>query len=58
MELMEKMREHVDHMGVEVEEVFEVTGLELGEDEKAAWGRHRLQGPGDHSGDGPQSPLR
>ena len=35
MELMEKMREHVDHMGVEVEEVFEVTGLELGEDEKA-----------------------
>ena len=33
MELMEKMREHVDHMGVEVEEVFEVTGLELGEDE-------------------------
>ena len=25
MELMEKMREHVDHMGVEVEEVFEVT---------------------------------
>ena len=38
MELMEKMREHVDHMGVEVEEVFEVTGLELGEDEKAVHG--------------------
>ena len=38
MELMEKMREHVDHMGVEVEEVFEVTGLELGEDEKAVRG--------------------
>ena len=38
MELMEKMREHVDHMGVEVEEVFEVTGLELGEDEKACMG--------------------
>ena len=32
------MREHVDHMGVEVEEVFEVTGLELGEDEKAVHG--------------------
>ena len=31
MELMEKMREHVDHMGVEVEEVFEVIGLELGD---------------------------
>ena len=38
MELMEKMREHVDHMGVEEEEVFEVTGLELGEDEKAVHG--------------------
>ena len=38
MELMEKMREHVDHMGVEVEEVFEVIGLELGEDEKAVHG--------------------
>ena len=38
MELMEKMREHVDHMGVEVEEVCEVTGLELGEDEKAVHG--------------------
>ena len=38
MELMEKMREHVDHMGVEVEEVFEVTGLELGADEKIVHG--------------------
>ena len=38
MELMEKMREHVDHMGVEVEEVFEVIGLELGEDEKTVHG--------------------
>ena len=38
MELMEKMREHVDHMGVDVEEVFEVTGLELGGDEKIVYG--------------------
>ncbi len=38
MELMEKMRAHVDHMGVEVEEVFEVEGLELGADEKIVRG--------------------
>lgn len=29
MELMENMRAHVDHMGVDVEELFEVAGLEL-----------------------------
>ncbi|MFR5646888.1 MAG: NAD(P)/FAD-dependent oxidoreductase [Bilophila wadsworthia] len=55
MELMEKMREHVDHMGVEVEEVFEVIGLELGEDEKAVHGDGIVYNPGDHSGDGPQA---
>lgn len=34
MELMEKLRTHVDHMGVEVEEVFEIEGLELSTNEK------------------------
>ena len=34
MELMEKMRAHVDHMGVDVEEIFEITGLELSGEEK------------------------
>ena len=34
MELMEKMRTHVDHMGVDVEEIFEITGLELTGEEK------------------------
>lgn len=34
MELMEKMREHVDHMGVPVEEVFELERLDLTGPEK------------------------
>ena len=38
MELMEKMRRHVDYMGVEVEEVFEIEGLELSANEKIVHG--------------------
>lgn len=38
MELMEKVREQVDGLGVEVEELFEMTGLELGGDEKIVRG--------------------
>ena len=38
MELMEKMRMHVDYMGVEVEEVFEIEGLELSANEKIVHG--------------------
>lgn len=38
MELMEKMREHVDHMGVPVEEVFELERLDLTGPEKVIEG--------------------
>ncbi len=42
MELMEKMREHVDSLGVEVEEIFEITGLELGAGEKIVRGEEAV----------------
>lgn len=38
MELMQRMRDHVDQMGVEVEEAFEITGLELCGEEKIVRG--------------------
>lgn len=42
MELMEKMREHVDHMGVPVEEVFELERLDLTGPEKCIEGTECL----------------
>lgn len=42
MELMEKMREHVDHMGVPVEEVFELERLDLTGPEKVIEGAECL----------------
>lgn len=42
MELMEKMREHADSLGVEVEELFEMIGLELGEEEKIVRGEEAV----------------
>lgn len=42
MELMEKMRAHVDHMGVHVEEIFEITGLTLDGVEKVVQGEDAI----------------